>query len=44
MGYGWLEFMPNFSKGLVARGYSDQEIKGILGANWVSLFKRVWGK
>ena len=43
-GYGWLEFMPNFTKGLVARGYSDQEIKGILGANWISLFKRVWGK
>ncbi len=42
-GYGWLEFMPNFTKGLVARGYSDQEIRGILGGNWVSLFKKVWG-
>jgi membrane dipeptidase len=42
-GYGWLEYMPNFTKGLVARGYSDEDIKGILGGNWVSLFKRVWG-
>ena len=42
-GYGWLEHMPNFTKGLVARGYSDEEIKGILGGNWVRLFKKVWG-
>jgi membrane dipeptidase len=42
-GYGWLEHMPNFTMGLVARGYSDQEIKGILGGNWVRLFKKVWG-
>jgi len=41
-GYGWLEHMPNFTKGLVARGYSDDEIKGILGGNWVRLFRRVW--
>jgi membrane dipeptidase len=42
-GYGWLEHMPNFTMGLVARGYSDQEIKKILGMNFVKLFKRVWG-
>ncbi|HUS77417.1 MAG TPA: membrane dipeptidase [Patescibacteria group bacterium] len=42
-GYGWLEHMPNLTKGLVARGYSDQEIKKMLGHNWVKLFKRVWG-
>jgi len=41
-GYGWLEFMPNLAKGLVARSYSDSEIKGILGGNWISLFERVW--
>lgn len=41
-GYGWLEYMPNFTKGLVARGYSDSEIKGILGENFVKLFKKVW--
>jgi len=42
-GYGWLEHMPNFTMGLVARGYSDQEIKKILGLNFVKLFRRVWG-
>ena len=41
-GYGWLEHMPNFTKGLVARGYSDAEIKKILGLNFLRLFKRVW--
>lgn len=42
-GYGWMENMPNFTMGLVARGYSDQEIKKILGLNWLKLFKKVWG-
>jgi membrane dipeptidase len=42
-GYGWLEHMPNLTKGLVARGYSNQEVKAILGGNWVRLFRRVWG-
>jgi membrane dipeptidase len=42
-GYGWLEHMPNFTMGLVARGYSDQEIKKILCLNWIKLFKLVWG-
>jgi membrane dipeptidase len=36
--------MPNFTKGLVARGYSDAEVKKVLGGNWVRLFKRVWGE
>jgi len=43
-GYGWLEHMPNFTRGLVARGYSDEEIRGILGGNFLRLFKRVWGE
>ena len=43
-GYGWLEYMPNFTKGLVARGYSDTEIKKILGTNYLRLFRKVWGK
>jgi len=42
-GYGWLEHMPNLTRGLVAQGYSDHEIKGILGGNFLRLFKKVWG-
>ena len=31
----------NLTRGLVSRGYSDQEIKKILGLNWMRVFKRV---
>jgi membrane dipeptidase len=40
--YGWMEHMPNITKGLVARGYSDPEVKGIIGENFFRLFKKVW--
>ena len=40
--YGWMEHMPNVTKGLVARGYSDAEVKGIIGVNFFRLFKKVW--
>lgn len=43
-GYGWLQYMPNFTKALVANEYSESEIKKILGLNFVNLFKRVWGE
>jgi len=32
----------NITKGLVARGYSDDEIQKILGKNWLRVFKRVF--
>jgi membrane dipeptidase len=34
----------NVTRGLVARGYSDDEILGILGGNFLRLFKKVWRK
>lgn len=34
---------PNFTRGLVARGYSDDEIKGILGGNFLRVFEAVCG-
>jgi len=36
------ENVPNFTKALVAKGYSDQEITKILGGNFLRVFKRVW--
>lgn len=33
----------NFTRGLVSRGYPDEQIKGILGENFISLFERVCG-
>jgi len=32
----------NIVRGLLARGYSKQEIKKILGENWLKLFMKVW--
>jgi membrane dipeptidase len=32
----------NVTRGLVARGYSDQEIQKILGLNFLRLFEKVW--
>jgi len=34
---------PNITRGLVKRGLSDSEIKGVLGENFLRLFERVCG-
>jgi membrane dipeptidase len=34
----------NVAKGMLARGYSDHEIKGVLGENWLRLFQKAWGE
>lgn len=39
-----LSKLPNFTKGLVSRGYSDQEIEKILGANFLRVFRDVFGE
>jgi membrane dipeptidase len=33
--------IPNVTRGLVARGYADQDILKILGDNWLRVFKKV---
>ncbi|REE83919.1 membrane dipeptidase [Paenibacillus taihuensis] len=33
----------NFTRGLVARGYSDEEVGKIIGGNWLRVFEQVWG-
>ena len=38
----YIEF-PNVTRGLTARGYSDSEIRGILGENFLRVFERVCG-
>ena len=35
--------MPNITRGLVKRGYSDVQIKGILGENFMRVFEQVCG-
>ena len=34
--------IPNITKELVKRGYPSDAMAGILGHNWIDLFKRVW--
>ena len=34
--------MPNITKGLVARGYKEEEIKKILGGNFLRVLREVW--
>ncbi len=38
--YGW----PNVTRGLVARGYDDSEIRAVLGENWLRVFGSTWGE
>lgn len=35
---------PRLTEGLVARGYSDDAIRGILGENLLRLYRHVWGR
>lgn len=34
--------MPNITKELVKRGYSDSEVKKIIGGNFLRIFKQIW--
>ena len=35
--------MPNVTEGLLSRGYSDGDVRKILGQNWLRLFESIWG-
>ena len=35
--------LPNVTEGLLARGYSEADVRAILGENWLRLFESVWG-
>ena len=35
--------LQNIALGLVSRGYSDNDVKGVLGLNWIRIFKKCWG-
>jgi membrane dipeptidase len=42
-GFRDLREWPNVARGLISRGYKDDEIKGILGGNFLRIFKEVVG-
>jgi membrane dipeptidase len=35
--------IPNVTRGLLARGYGDEDIHAILGDNFLRVFRAVWG-
>jgi len=41
-GYGGISDTIKITEGLVARSYSSDDIKKILGGNWLRLLKQVW--
>ena len=43
VGFGDLRDLPNITRGLVKRGYGDEEIRGILGENALRVFEDVCG-
>jgi membrane dipeptidase len=36
-------YFINFTRGLVARGYKDEDIAKIMGGNWLRVFEEIWG-
>ena len=42
-GYDDCRDLPNITRGLVKRGYSDEQIRGILGENALRVFEAVCG-
>jgi membrane dipeptidase len=43
VGYDDVRDLPNITRGLVKRGYSDEQIRGILGENALRVFEEVCG-
>lgn len=35
--------LPNVTQGLMERGWSDSEIRKVLGENWLRVYEQVWG-
>jgi membrane dipeptidase len=35
--------MLNLTRGLMQRGYSEEDIRKLMGGNWLRLLRRVWG-
>jgi membrane dipeptidase len=41
-GFDSISDIIKITEGLIKHGYSDEEVKKILGENWLRLFKKVW--
>ena len=41
-GFATIAEYPNFTRGLVSRGFSDEDVRKIVGGNWLRVFEAVW--
>ncbi len=41
-GFDTVYHWPNVTRGLVARGFDDQEVQAVLGGNWLRVLERTW--
>jgi membrane dipeptidase len=41
--FGTISELPNVTQGLMQRGWSDAEIRKVLGENWLRVYEKVWG-
>jgi membrane dipeptidase len=42
-GYEKITELPNVTQGLMERGWTDDEIRKVLGGNWMRVYQKVWG-
>lgn len=42
-GYEKITELPNVTQGLMQRGWTDDEIRKVLGGNWMRVYEQVWG-
>jgi membrane dipeptidase len=42
-GYEKITELPNVTQGLMQRGWTDDEIRKVLGGNWLRVYEKVWG-
>jgi membrane dipeptidase len=38
------EELPNVTEGLLRRGYGEDDVRAIIGGNWLRLFEQIWGQ
>ena len=42
-GFETIAELPNVTQGLMQRGWSDDEIRKVMGGNWLRVYEEVWG-
>lgn len=42
-GFENISQLPNVTRGLIQRGWSNAELRQLLGENWLRVYQRVWG-